>query len=725
MFGDVVANLRKLASPLLFAAASTVWTTAAHAQTITLTGGNLELQGSNAFATGRLLLSGDRGFMFRGGVNSLGGFFGPTISCVHCTPGTVINLAAHWSGNDLPGDGTLDGQTYTHFGGFSSFDPQMEVQFDGSLTLPPLSDSATVSGRFTFRATFQHQGGPTTVVNETLFGGGVATLFLTRDLVFGDSWTMNRFVYAFDSAVPYPWISTDVGSFGTAGDAFTSSGGFTIAGAGSDIWGPEDSFRYTAQLLSGNGEIVARVVSEQDTHPFAKAGVMFRSAFDKASAHTVIDVKPDGFVEFMSRPAPGANTDFLGGVQASFPVWLKLRRSGSQVTGLVSTDGVTYTTIGSTSVTFSSMDTIFAGLAVTSHDPAALNQAMFDGVSVAPATVGLSAPWKQTDIDGVGLPGDASIVNGTFSVSGAGADIWGAEDSFHFVYQPIFSEGSIVARVTSIQNTNPFAKAGIMMRTSLGSDAANVMLNVRPNGAIEFLARTSQGASTQFVGGGTIVALPALLQLTRVSAQLQSLFIASIWDDESESWIQIGSVVIDMLPDAFVGLAVTSHDTSKLNTSTFDEVSVRRNLLEKGGFEQYVPPALGAPGWVSDDGVRQAPAVSSAANPHTGQKHGLCSVSTNADCGMFQNVVAPGSGMYTLSYFATADRSGGLVGVDVNGSFVASLPVEARGAGNYGASPSSLTFFAAATDVIHVWMYSPPTPGFVAIDDVTLIPEAP
>ena len=57
MFGDVVANLRKLASPLLFVAASLVWTTAAHAQTtISLTGGYLELQGSNAFASGRLVL---------------------------------------------------------------------------------------------------------------------------------------------------------------------------------------------------------------------------------------------------------------------------------------------------------------------------------------------------------------------------------------------------------------------------------------------------------------------------------------------------------------------------------------------------------------------------------------------------------------------------------------------------------------------------------------------
>jgi hypothetical protein len=36
-----------------------------------------------------------------------------------------------------------------------------------------------------------------------------------------------------------------------------------------------------------------------------------------------------------------------------------------------------------------------------------------------------------------------------FTVSGAGADIWGTADSFHFAYTALNGDGQIVARVTS------------------------------------------------------------------------------------------------------------------------------------------------------------------------------------------------------------------------------------------------------------------------------------
>jgi hypothetical protein len=42
-----------------------------------------------------------------------------------------------------------------------------------------------------------------------------------------------------------------------------------------------------------------------------------------------------------------------------------------------------------------------------------------------------------------------------------------------------------------------------------------------------------------------------------------------------------------------------------------------------------------------------------------------------------------------------------------------------RGYRNYG-DPCTMTFPAAAGDVIRVWMYSPPTPGSVVADDFSL-----
>ena len=142
------------------------------------------------------------------------------------------------------------------------------------------------------------------------------------------------------------------------------------------------------------------------------------------------------------------------------------------------------------------------------------------------------------------------------------------------------------------------------------------------------------------------------------------------------------------------------------------------NLLQKAGFEEYTPPALGTPGWISDT-ARQTPAQSETNQPHTGAKNGVCFTSTNLDCGMYQDVTAPASGTYTLTFYANADRAGGLIGADVNGSLATSSNVAVRGVGNYGAA-YTMTFWASAGPTIHVWMYSPATPGSVVIDDVSL-----
>ena len=91
-----------------------------------------------------------------------------------------------------------------------------------------------------------------------------------------------------------------------------------------------------------------------------------------------------------------------------------------------------------------------------------------------------------------------------------------------------------------------------------------------------------------------------------------------------------------------------------------------------------------------------------------------------ADSARMQEVTAPSTGIYTLTFYSTADRDGGIVGANVNGALAVSSPVEARGFRNYGA-PYTMTFPATAGDTIRLWMYSPAIPGYVAVDDVSLI----
>jgi len=74
------------------------------------------------------------------------------------------------------------------------------------------------------------------------------------------------------AGLPAGWQDTDVGSTGIAGSASYANGIFTVKGSGADIWGMTDAFHFVYRTLSGNGQLVARVVSVQNTYHWAKAG---------------------------------------------------------------------------------------------------------------------------------------------------------------------------------------------------------------------------------------------------------------------------------------------------------------------------------------------------------------------------------------------------------------------------------------------------------------------
>jgi regulation of enolase protein 1 (concanavalin A-like superfamily) len=171
-----------------------------------------------------------------------------------------------------------------------------------------------------------------------------------------------------------------VGAVGLAGSASYSAGTFTVKGAGADIWGTSDAFHFVHQPLAGDGRIVARVASLQNTHTYAKAGIMIRQSLAANSAHVILDVRPNGVIEFMRRSSTGATTTASSGGTQPAPVWLELRRSGATITAARSTDGTTWTTIGSTTITLTG--TVQVGLVVCSHTTTLLNTATFTNVTV-------------------------------------------------------------------------------------------------------------------------------------------------------------------------------------------------------------------------------------------------------------------------------------------------------------------------------------------------------
>jgi hypothetical protein len=209
--------------------------------------------------------------------------------------------------------------------------------------------------------------------------------------------------------LPSPWLSQDIGAVGQAGSSSYNGAAFTVKGAGADIWGSADAFQFTYQLLSGDGQIVARVTSLQNTSASAKAGIMFRESPTAGSANVMLDVEPGGNIEFMARGTAGGSTSWLAGASDAAPVWLKLVRSGSTITGSVSPDGNSWMQVGSTTISLSA--TVNVGLVVSSHSTGQLTTSTFDQVALTAgggSGGGGLSPFSGTP---VALPGTVNAAN--------------------------------------------------------------------------------------------------------------------------------------------------------------------------------------------------------------------------------------------------------------------------------------------------------------------------
>jgi len=184
------------------------------------------------------------------------------------------------------------------------------------------------------------------------------------------------------TSLPSPWQTADIGAVGAAGSASYSSGTFTVAGSGADIWGTADEFRYVYQSASGDCEIRARVATQQDTDGWAKSGVMIRETTGATSRHAMMAVTPGNGLAFQYRTATGGSSTHVAGGAGTAPYWVRLVRSGSTITAYKSTDGSSWTTVGS--VTISMTASVQIGMAVTSHLDGTLNTSTFSNVTATP-----------------------------------------------------------------------------------------------------------------------------------------------------------------------------------------------------------------------------------------------------------------------------------------------------------------------------------------------------
>jgi uncharacterized delta-60 repeat protein len=372
-----------------------------------------------------------------------------------------------------------------------------------------------------------------------------------------------------NSQPPSGWQGLDIGNVGPGGSESIVDQNITVKAGGADIWFGADGFRFVYQAWHGDGEIRTRVASLTNTHAWAKAGVMFRETLAANSRNVAYVLTADNTSGLQVRATPGSDATFTAGAWVNAPYWVRLVRSGDTFTASVSPDGVGWTVQATQTVPMGT--DVYVGLATCAHTTTQLTTAAFEYVQIPTAPPPPPPPppgdWAQTNW-GAGSGSFAQPDATSLTVNAIGADIWNQADDGVFLQRAWTGDGEVVARVASLTNTHPWAKAGIMFRANLTATSPNVFVGLTPGVGAAFQARSATAGDSVEAGHSWVPTTPSWLRLTRAGNTFTAAF--SI---DGTTWTSLGSQTVAMGTTIYLGFAVSSHAAAS-GTAVFDHIQL-------------------------------------------------------------------------------------------------------------------------------------------------------
>ncbi len=203
---------------------------------------------------------------------------------------------------------------------------------------------------------------------------------------------------------------------------------------------------------------------------------------------------------------------------------------------------------------------------VTDTDAVAVIAAWIN--SLPRVTPKLPAGWLHRDIGDLGVPGDAGYADGRLNLVASGADIWDKADAFHFAGTPLTGNGQITAHIVSMQYTDPWAKAGVMFRENFSAGSKDAMMIVTAGGGSVYQRRVKADGHT-WNTDGPAVNVSSWVRLIRAG----NMFTGYV-STNGIDWQRVDSIAVHMDKTVYVGLALTAHNNTELNSTLFDHVTV-------------------------------------------------------------------------------------------------------------------------------------------------------
>lgn len=171
--------------------------------------------------------------------------------------------------------------------------------------------------------------------------------------------------------------------------------------------------------------------------------------------------------------------------------------------------------------------------------------------------------YRKVDVGSPPTAGEVTVTDGAFTMLGSGLDIWGTSDQFHYLYRKM--SGDCVAEVLleSQQATNDWAKAGLMVRTTLLESSVHAFVGMAPlldgsNRTLFVMHRLTTGGASAMPFQGGVDGPPMWLRLEKVGTEIRA-YRKTV---AGSSWTLVQSVTVPLIGStAYVGFAVCSKTT--------------------------------------------------------------------------------------------------------------------------------------------------------------------
>lgn len=472
-----------------------------------------------------------------------------------------------------------------------------EVGDDGTPN-PLMTTWSCVSGPGT--ATIESPGATTTAVTFSAPGTYVMRITATD----GQFTVSDQATVSVGNAVTAgDWFTQDLGpSSSRRGQGLEYGGLFSLTGTGAGYASTSsDQAHVMVRGITGDGSVVARLTSFPAGA--ALAGVTIRDSLNRGANRAVLGLVPGTGLQFRTRAASGH--DAVVSVAApALPCWLKLDRNATtnEVSASYSSDGTSWTAVGTPVAVPLLNSTAYYGLTATSNSTSSSATALFDNVALTPAPNG---PALLNDDSGTApnAPGSASFDGTTYTIAGP--------TTGYFYGWQYHGDLEIRVRLNSYSSGAGSSSGGIRIAESI-EGGAQLHLGRMPTSAYNGYYWTNLAGG----GGGGVPSGISAGNWMRIVRRGNSVTGYRATHNSTtggpNAWTQIGQPqTIIMTTPVWVGFFVNnaSGATGTLNTCTFTNLSIAAlnmaPVVAATASGSIAPLTLD--GTITDDGLPAAP----------------------------------------------------------------------------------------------------------------------